>query len=147
MEIVPFSEEPIQQKLKIIFTWITGQKFDRQMLKNSKIDSTIASQNLLKFTKENNPKNILRILEQSSRVLEYCFDQDILQIISQLNEKRNRSTKKYQHKCVKCNEIFDGKAWECKRCLFWYHLKCEIKNAISSNNKTYNFCELCYNTE
>lgn len=117
------------------------------MLKNSKIDSVIASQNLLKFSKENNPKQLLRILDQSQNILKYCFHEEIFPIISQLNDKRTGSKIKYQHKCAKCDEKFGSKAWECKRCLYWYHLDCESKNSISANNKTYHFCESCYNTE
>lgn len=142
----------MHQKLKMIFTWITGAKFERNKLVDSQICSVTASQRLLEFKADKNPNRLLRILDLEKDDLNYCFAEEVVTIILDLCAKIKSKTPqdkdpKYRHKCVVCEKTFKKRAWQCKRCLFWTHLECAKKITSLINNEYFNFCAECYNSE
>lgn len=143
--ILPFGEETDSIKATCLLNWLLDQNSNSKLLsKNDLLSNTLVVNSVKTLKASKNQSKLRRILERDLNLIESHISPEAFAILRKMQEATKKGTK-LKYGCMKCDVIFghEDLAWNCKRCLLWFHRDCEQRYPIEQASEQ-QFCSGCY---
>lgn len=144
-EVAPFISENDASKTIHIISWVLDEKFNNTMLNSSNmLTDGIVAASLSKLRENRNQSKLRRILEMNLSLIQTYISSQTYDLLLKI-QKALEWGRSLKYGCMKCDVVFTNsdRAWQCERCLLWYHDSCMGMYPREPQRK-HKYCLECY---